>query len=126
MSELKFTIGSGVAILSDPCYKKGTWCAKIVPARNGEWTVEPNKLFEGGRMASFIAKHVDYETIKHGGRATVDDLDVDSGQFGIFDAAKYPTARTSANTISPTRSMASAVRLRSATTAAGSSTTSAS
>jgi len=88
----KFKIESGKMILTDPCYEKGTWCTKTIPARNGEWTVEVTMC--GDRVAELIARHELYLDVMAGGEnIDIEVLGVDSGQMGFFDESKYPKTK---------------------------------
>jgi len=88
-----FVVTSGKFVVSDPCYKRGTWCMGVLDnVRNGKWEAEAVRSNEGSwgeRVAELIA---------YTGRAPKRDaawekcefeIGVDSGQAGIFDDAHY-------------------------------------
>ena len=82
-----FNVVSGKVCLSDPCYKAGTWCGKYdVPAMNGEWLVSYEEI--AGVVYKFEAFHKDLNKILYTNK-WINDLGVDSGQFGIFDSSIY-------------------------------------
>lgn len=82
-----FNVVSGKVCLSDPCYKVGTWCGKYnVPAMNGKWLVSYEEIDK--TIYSFTAHHEDIHKIFYTAD-WINDLGVDSGQFGIFDASIY-------------------------------------
>lgn len=90
-----FTINSGKAIVSDPCYELETNGGKILDVFNGEWdafTIEN----EEGRVKSLTVIHKDYNFYKyvHDGNYDLitNDLGVDSGQMAVCDYEKYDTS----------------------------------
>ena len=90
-----FQIISGKAVVSDPCYTRGTWCAGVIKnVKNGTWVGIIRKSDEGKwgtRVAELLAFHEDYLGLIE--RKTWDwqpiDVGVDSGQCGIFDETHY-------------------------------------
>lgn len=91
MEKFTFDIQSGRVNLSDPCYAVGTWCGAFsLPAKNGEWIVEPEERDMGkwgNRVASFTVCHKDHADALM--NVLEFDFGVDSGQFGIFDSEIY-------------------------------------
>lgn len=89
-----FKITSGKAMITDPCYKRGTWCAGMLEnVRNGDWnayTIRSDEADWGIRNAELIAFHSDVDGTGVRWKKTNIDVGVDSGQAGIFDEIKYP------------------------------------
>lgn len=86
-----FEVTSGVVICSDPCYERGTWCARTVPAAVGTWRAEVVTADCGDwgtRVVCLRAFLVDAPRPELTGSGW--ELGVDSGQLGFFDAAAYP------------------------------------
>lgn len=89
-----FEITSNVLVVSDPCYKPGTWCmGQISDAQPGIWTAQigiyQSEQF-GKRVAYVAAFHEDCPNIDSLDRHEADfEVGVDSGQAGIFDKAHY-------------------------------------
>lgn len=87
-----FNVTSGELVLSDPCYDVGVWCMKKVDGvKNGVWKfygIQSDEGVFGLRISAIYAVHEEAETVslvlEH-----IDNLGVDSGQFGIFDADFY-------------------------------------
>jgi hypothetical protein len=91
-----FTLGPQ-AIISDPCYARGTWCAGTVKVKPGLWVgaVKYKDCGDGWgtRVSGLYAWHV--ETAIPDGVGPADDplpidVGVDSGQAGIFCESLYP------------------------------------
>lgn len=85
----KFSIKAGKAIVSDPCYDRGTWCAGLLEnVLDGSWTGLVLKSDEGNwgkRVAELIAHHDDYPLNRMQFKEKTDiDVGVDSGQAGIY------------------------------------------
>ncbi len=91
----KFEIKSGKVVLSDPCYKLGTWCQGVIEnVKNGEWNAEAEHTEHWGRRVSALAAfHKDHFMSVIAIKAKGEKLDftggVDSGQFGYFDFDGY-------------------------------------
>lgn len=90
-----FKVTSGAVMVSDPCYKRGTWChGKIENVKNGVWRAAVGISHEGAwgdRVAFLIATHGDipvYGTKLDRHEAEF-EVGVDSGQAGIFDDTHY-------------------------------------
>ncbi len=91
---LQFEIVSGKLNITDPCYDTNTTCALFnLPAVNGVWSVtgeyEDGKSW-GYRIASILAVLNDISLYNFDLKELSDNIGVDSGQCGIFDAGKYP------------------------------------
>lgn len=87
-----FQVRSGEIIISDPCYDEGTWCAQKVKAAKGCWGAEVE--YEDGRVKRLEAYSKSILAIplpdrKWQPRVINDQIGVDSGQCGFFDAACY-------------------------------------
>ncbi len=84
----EFEIVSGRAIISDPCYDIGTWCAGVLDkVMNGTWTayIVTN---EHGRVDKLLALTGNpYRLLAW--ESTAATIGVDSGQAGIFDADHF-------------------------------------
>lgn len=91
----KFEIKSGKMIITDPCYEKGTWCTKIVPARNGVWEYDAwsGECGGNGRVHKLTAQHIDPPSTKELRSLKLNELGVDSGQLGFFDHDQYPSTK---------------------------------
>lgn len=87
-----FNVTSGELVLSDPCYGMEVWCMKKVDSvKNGIWKfygIQSDEGIFGIRVSAFYAVHIDAEDISVD-LEYIDDLGVDSGQFGVFDADFY-------------------------------------
>ena len=86
---------SNEVMVSDPCYKVGTWCQhKLSNVLPGEYnTIAYSTDNTGGwgrRIAALIVLHKDYleEDIKWRTDRSA-DIGVDSGQCGIFSMESY-------------------------------------
>lgn len=76
-------------IVSDPCYKLGTWCQGVINnVKPGIWSYECRHERSEGRVAELIVRHQDHpdaEPTKLMGF----EVGVDSGTAGIFDYDYY-------------------------------------
>jgi hypothetical protein len=84
-----FTVSGTKLIVSDPCYKRGTWCQGVVDnVLPGKWNASVEYDADEGRVASLRAEHstakAEYNVLGNF------EVGVDSGQAGIFDEAFYP------------------------------------
>jgi len=97
----KFITSSDVLRITDPCYKKGTWCSGTLEnCEVGEWSgflIDSDEEDWGIRIAENIAifgdvSVEDAQKILDEGSWKNSNIDVgvDSGQAGIFDDSKYP------------------------------------
>jgi hypothetical protein len=91
-TEMKtFEVKSGKICITDPCYKRGTWCAIMdIPAKNGVWIASIETSDEddwGMRVSTLRAHHVEHNNLAWN---KINSIGVDSGQAGIFDSANYP------------------------------------
>ena len=93
----QFEIKSDKVMVSDPCYKIGTWCQGIVGnVKKGKWNAQIFVSDEGdwgNRVAVLIASH---NSIKGQIAYTCPnwkeekfEVGVDSGQAGIFDLKEF-------------------------------------
>lgn len=97
---LTFVVKSGKAVVSDPCYAKGTWCAKeLENVRNGKWhavVVYSDEGEWGIRVSKLRAWHESQGNELGPDQSFWDrledkfELGVDSGQMSIFDSEAYP------------------------------------
>lgn len=97
----QFTVTSGKIICTDPCYnfeyreglqmlvencKLGEWRTRVVTSNEGAW---------GNRVAELVVTHESADSVNlsryYDWVEVADGCGVDSGQFGFFDAEKYPT-----------------------------------
>lgn len=91
-----FEVTGGTIMCTDPCYDRGTWCQKEVPAKDGRWiaaAVMSDEGSSGVRTARLQVKHEDYDgpdRLTDGGEPVDGSFGVDSGQFGFYDGARYP------------------------------------
>ena len=91
----QFNVQSGNLRITDPCYKRDTWCAGVISdVKNGVWE---SHIKMDDSVAELIAYHKDIKSTtlriakwKEQGI----DVGVDSGQCGIFDADLYPEGET--------------------------------
>ena len=92
-----FQIKSGKAMVSDPCYEKGTWCQGVLKnVKNGKWNAVVLKSDEGSwgnRCAVLIATH---ESIKGDIAYSCPswnkedfEVGVDAGIAGIYDLPEF-------------------------------------
>lgn len=89
-----FDVNSGKLMITDPCYKRGTWCQGTVDnVMNGKWTgkmkITDDIAGWGNRVSELYAFHYDYTTSEPNEECDF-KVGVDSGQAGIFDEALYP------------------------------------
>jgi len=88
-----FEVVSGSLRITDPCYSPDTWCATRVKAKNGTWNAQIKTVRTDGwgtRVAELIAWHEDNGRIfKMAYDEVFDEIGVDSGQAGFFDADNY-------------------------------------
>lgn len=110
---LEFEIKSGEIIISDPCYTKGTWCQATIPAANGKWLAEVERINEGfsqNRNAILIAYHAqsllnnsklrEELRSRYTTNAPMEHVfGVDSGQLGYFDVDIYDIDSTITSTL---------------------------
>lgn len=94
-----FELTNESVIISDPCYKKGTWCqGKLEKVKTGTWNTVVIEEDDEGLIAELIVYHDKIDKIS--------DLDgkwdeqpfnigVDSGQAGFFQEDKYRNDSTS-------------------------------
>jgi len=100
MENRKFEVVSGKMVLSDPCYKLGTWCQSVVEnVKNGTWVgvlEQSNEVGWGVRNSILISMNV--EAMKKNPKLEMELMSsgdlinwggVDSGQFGHFDYNNY-------------------------------------
>jgi len=97
----KFITSSDVLRITDPCYKKGTWCSGTIEnCEIGKWSaflIDSDEGAWGARIAENIAIFGDI-SIEEAQKIldesnwidSLIDVGVDSGQAGIFDDSKYP------------------------------------
>lgn len=87
---MTFEITSGFVHVTDPCYEVETWCGNYnLPARNGTWRAEVSLDDDEGPVASFVTIHEDYQGKNLTWKYLENEVGVDSGQAGIFDASIY-------------------------------------
>ncbi len=99
MNQIKlgtFEMESGLMMVSDPCYSRGTWCqCDKIKAKNGVWHATVNmKKYDswGERCASLTAIHESIVEKNHSlipWYETEAEIGVDSGQAGIYDSKHY-------------------------------------
>lgn len=85
-----FRIESGRVYVSDPCYEKGTWCQALVDGvKNGTWEAHIDNRDEGrpGLLRVFHENFSDLNSLECS--IIPNEIGVDSGQAGVFDAAHY-------------------------------------
>ena len=91
----QFNVQSGNLRVTDPCYKKDTWCAGVISdVKNGIW--EAHIKMED-RVAELITYHKDISASTLRKSKWMEqgiDVGVDSGQCGIFDDNLYPEGET--------------------------------
>jgi hypothetical protein len=93
---LQFKLESGRLCVSDPCYKKGTWCAAWdLPAQDGLWNCyierENHGIWQHDRIKEVVCFHSEIKDFYgYNWKQLEFDIGVDSGQCGIFDFEKYP------------------------------------
>lgn len=85
-----FEVTSDKLVVSDPCYKLGTWCMGTVPnVKPGLWTASIGVVDTGefGKRNAFLsAFHQDSPALQKLKACSAPfDVGVDSGQAGIFD-----------------------------------------
>lgn len=91
--ELRFAVSSGKINITDPCYTTDTTCALFnLPAEIGEWLAVAE--YEDGKwgycVKSILAHRANTSRFAYDFQLLSDDIGVDSGQCGIFDAKFYP------------------------------------
>lgn len=85
-----FEVTGGAIRCTDPCYEPGSWCAHDVRAAGGTWqaTAFVGDFGDWGKRVQRL--RVDHEILPAHAMGTTLHVGVDSGQFGFFDAARYP------------------------------------
>jgi len=84
----EFEITSEGAVISDPCYEPGTWCAAVLnKVMIGTWTAYVISL-ENGRVDKLLAFFGQSERASSW-QVIPETIGVDSGQCGIFDSRHY-------------------------------------
>ena len=97
-----FQIEGNRVVVSDPCYKRGTWCQGIVEnPKKGTWEGSVTKFDDGEwgtRITQLICCHEDFSPLaisplsilpfEHWQKLPF-DVGVDSGQAGVFDDEYY-------------------------------------
>ncbi len=90
-----FTLSQSQLLVSDPCYSPGTWCTGSMDAIEGLWHAESliGPTDWGTRVKGLRVRHeLQESSIFEHTDAWEDsgfDIDVDSGQCGFFDAARF-------------------------------------
>jgi hypothetical protein len=86
-----FRIDSGTAVVSDPCYTPGTWCAaELSDCATGEWMAGialSDEDWWGIRVSELLA--VSSKVSPESPWEEHSDLGVDSGQMSIFERNDY-------------------------------------
>lgn len=88
-----FTV-TGDLVVSDPCYDYGTWCATVLKdVLPGEWQAKVIKQIsverdDNGRIMELVAVHSEHGANQKWVKLS-EEIGVDSGQCGLFDASKY-------------------------------------
>jgi hypothetical protein len=80
------------AIVSDPCYEKGTWCQAVVKVKPGLYDCTVKTITfdpDDKRHSMLFAVHEDYESSKLEWKEYPAVIGVDSGQCGIFSEESY-------------------------------------
>ncbi len=95
-----FKITSGRMLVTDPCYKLGTWCQGILESvRNGTWHAYVERKFLPQwdlRNWKIRVVHSQFPTSVPHIKMEI-DVGVDSGKAGFFDWASYPEGDTDNN-----------------------------
>jgi len=86
---------SDTVIVSDPCYRRDTWCnAKDVAVKPGKYAtyiVNKDEREGGISIPSLIVVHTDFvKSLKNNWEPYDCTIGIDSGLCGIFDDAAYP------------------------------------
>lgn len=85
-----FVVTSGKLIISDPCYKRRTWCAGVVErVKNGTWHATI-KMTPEGRALIAVCQEERYVGKMKKRRF---EVGVDSAQVGIFCDSLYPSRK---------------------------------
>jgi hypothetical protein len=90
-----FILATPTLLVTDPCYKKGTWCTGELQARPGEWAtmVIKRPFGSGHRNAVLLIAHtsVDIRNVVLGELTDSGVVaGVDSAQAGFFEKDRYP------------------------------------
>jgi hypothetical protein len=91
-----FEVSSGALMVSDPCYKRGTWCHGILGnARNGHWVAKIRRSDEGmwGNRVAELYVHLKGDSTEPTKKSKF-TVGVDAGQVCIVDEASYPQGET--------------------------------
>jgi hypothetical protein len=94
----KFEVKSGILVVTDPCYGRGTWCmGSLDNVKKGQW--EGYALLSdegewGKRVAELVIHHTDRALLSED-MDTAEEISVgvDSGQAGFFDDSIYPASK---------------------------------
>jgi len=90
----QFPILSGMMRVTDPCYRRDSWCTDIVDnVKKGAWDAYIKTDPDSHRVSELMAFHkdVDGKTVKNASWTSREQIiGVDSGQCGFFDDKYYP------------------------------------
>lgn len=88
-----FRLESGRAVVSDPCYSPGSGCLGIVqnvkPGLWRAWAKVAEVPGRGVRVWELRCMHSGIDAAFRGEEELIGEFGVDSGQFGVFEAATY-------------------------------------
>lgn len=88
---------TGKLMVTDPCYKRGTWCQAVLEnVKSGTWKAcifKQELSGWGNRVAVLRAYHHEHSEDRPAELINV-DIGVDSGQAGIFNEERYPNGET--------------------------------
>ncbi len=88
----EFNVVSGKLVISDPCYRRGTWCmGELQNVKNGKWAARVELTDDEGRVAELVAYHSEDGSLGYLSSLEPADFSVgvDSGQAGIFDGNHF-------------------------------------
>ena len=84
----RFTNESCTMVISDPCYKIGTWCTAQLEVMAGNWRAAVEH-YNRHVPRGLLAWHTEHVPGKCKRQIIDKDLGVDSGQLGIYDLMYY-------------------------------------
>ena len=89
----EFNLTQPELLISDPCYEPGTWCSGSVSAKPGRWlaevTIGPTSWMRRTKALRVRHESTSADIYAEPFEDSGIDVGVDSGQCGVFDAAKY-------------------------------------
>lgn len=85
-----FEVHSAQIVITDPCYTPDTWCQALLEVAGGTWNGRVET--KDGKVTCMISTHKDYLVNDKHWELAEEEIGNDSGNVGMYDAAKYLTS----------------------------------